>query len=162
MRIEESWHVPSCYNVAAPPIESKIANFQDDTLFFAFYSSPQDILQLEVAEELYNRGWRYHTEMQVWLTSPSLAQGAPEQRWVQGPFWVYDPATMSRTKTADEFMVDASLLEATRPAAVIVQEEQGRKDSAKSPNGPAQQQGQQQQSQQQQQPSLVAVGGFSR
>ena len=52
IRIEEQYHLPQCYNVVAPPVQSKIANFAEDTLFFAFYNSPQDVLQLEVAEEL--------------------------------------------------------------------------------------------------------------
>jgi CCR4-NOT transcription complex subunit 2 len=52
LRIEEQYHLPACYNVVAPPVQTKIPNFTDDTLFYAFYTSPQDVLQLEVAEEL--------------------------------------------------------------------------------------------------------------
>lgn len=52
LRIEEQYHLPACYNVVAPPVQTKIPNFTEDTLFYAFYTSPQDVLQLEVAEEL--------------------------------------------------------------------------------------------------------------
>lgn len=52
IRIEDSYHIPQCYNVQAPPVQSKLSNFAEDTLFYAFYTSPQDLLQLEVAEEL--------------------------------------------------------------------------------------------------------------
>ena len=52
IRVEEQYHLPACYNVVAPPVQTKIPNFTEDTLFFAFYTSPQDVLQLEVAEEL--------------------------------------------------------------------------------------------------------------
>ncbi|KAK4688005.1 CCR4-NOT transcription complex subunit 2, partial [Tremellales sp. Uapishka_1] len=52
-RIEEAFHIPTCYNVHAPPVSTKLPNFAEDTLFYAFYTSPQDVLQLEVAEELF-------------------------------------------------------------------------------------------------------------
>jgi CCR4-NOT transcription complex subunit 2 len=52
VRIEEPYHLPQCYNVVAPPVENKIPNFTEDTLFFAFYSSPGDLLQLQIAQEL--------------------------------------------------------------------------------------------------------------
>jgi CCR4-NOT transcription complex subunit 2 len=88
------------------------------------------------ADGRYNRGWRYHTELQVWLTSPTVLSTPHDQHggptWLRGPFVVFDPRTYARTKTADEFMIDASLLEATRTAASIVQEEQ-----EKGPNGTA-------------------------
>jgi len=52
LRIDESYHIPQCYNVHAPPVQTKLPNFAEDTLFYAFYASPQDMLQLESAEEL--------------------------------------------------------------------------------------------------------------
>jgi CCR4-NOT transcription complex subunit 2 len=142
-RIEEPFTMPGCYNVHAPAVQSKLPNFSEDTLFYAFYTSPQDLLQIEVAEELlvapltlsspsrltngchrFNRGWRYHTELQIWLTSPSIPSAPLDgtQSWQRGPFVVFDPRTFSRQKTPDEFMVDSSLLEATRPAQVYVKE----------------------------------------
>lgn len=51
-RLDENFHLPQCYNVVAPSVQSKIPNFTEDTLLYAFYASPQDTLQLEVAEEL--------------------------------------------------------------------------------------------------------------
>lgn len=74
----------------------------------------------------HNRGWRYHTDLQVWLTSPIFQDSSSQSQWLRGPFVVFDPRTFSRQKTPDEFMVDTSLLESTRPAAEII---------AKSPNG---------------------------
>lgn len=53
LRIEELYHIPQCYNVHAPPVQTKLPNFAEDTLFYAFYTSPQDVLQLEAAEELF-------------------------------------------------------------------------------------------------------------
>ncbi|KAK8865945.1 hypothetical protein IAR55_001094 [Kwoniella newhampshirensis] len=147
-RIEESFHIPQCYNVHAPPVETKLPNFAEDTLFFAFYMSPQDILQLEVAEELYTRGWRYHTELQLWLTSPTLPSidlskadvtgGQPN--WIRGPFMYLDTRTWTKQRTAEDFTIDANVLEVTRRAEDIVREENVRKEvsvATKSPNGNA-------------------------
>jgi CCR4-NOT transcription complex subunit 2 len=35
------------------PIESKIGNFNEETLFWIFYSCPQDVKQQLAAQELY-------------------------------------------------------------------------------------------------------------
>ena len=51
--MSEPYHIPACYNLSAPAVESKIQNFAEETLFYAFYMYPQDLLQLEAAEELY-------------------------------------------------------------------------------------------------------------
>ncbi|OSX57226.1 hypothetical protein POSPLADRAFT_1174699 [Postia placenta MAD-698-R-SB12] len=67
--VEPDFHLPACYNVQPPPPgPGKVANFSDETLFFMFYSSPRDSLQDIAAQELWNRNWRYHKELRVWLT----------------------------------------------------------------------------------------------
>lgn len=33
-------------------MSSKLNNFSEDTLFYIFYTQPQDVAQLEVADEL--------------------------------------------------------------------------------------------------------------
>lgn len=53
MSIEEQFTIPGCYLVTAPPMSSKLNNFSEDTLFYVFYTQPQDVAQLEVADELY-------------------------------------------------------------------------------------------------------------
>ena len=74
------------------------------------------IFEVMLIRNRYNRGWRYHTDLQVWLTSPTV-QDSTSQQWLRGPFVVFDRRTFTRQKTPDEFMVDVSLLEATRPAS---------------------------------------------
>ncbi|CAD6583700.1 MAG: hypothetical protein TREMPRED_003636 [Tremellales sp. Tagirdzhanova-0007] len=119
--IEQPHHIPICYKqVIPPPVQTKLANFAEDTLFYTFYASPQDVLQLEAAEELYNRGWRYHTDLEIWLTSPSFQDASVQSQWLRGPFVVFDSRTFSRHKTSDDFMVDISLLEDTRPAIELI------------------------------------------
>lgn len=50
---------------------SKIQSFQDETLFYIFYSRPRDTVQEYAARELVTRNWRYHRDLQVWLTKDS-------------------------------------------------------------------------------------------
>ncbi|WVR05908.1 hypothetical protein IAU60_002934 [Kwoniella sp. DSM 27419] len=141
-RIEETYHIPQCYHVQAPPVTTKLPNFTEDTLFLAFYLSPQDVQQLEVAEELYTRGWRYHTDLQTWITSPTLpnidlvsihSEGSGQPHWIRGPFMYLDTRTWTKQRTLEDFTIDAQLLEATRPASAIIAEEQARKEGQKSP-----------------------------
>nr|ODN93077.1 CCR4-NOT transcription complex subunit 2 [Cryptococcus depauperatus CBS 7841] len=142
-QIEESFHIPQCYFVHAPPVETKLQNFAEDTLFFAFYMSAQDVLQLRVAEELYARGWRYHIELQIWLTSPTLAsidltkadRSSGQPNWIRGPFVYLDTRTWVRQRTAEDFTIDAYVLEVTRRAEDVIREESMKKDAQKSPNG---------------------------
>lgn len=49
---EEEYKIPACYNVQTPAASTKIGQFSDETLFYAFYTCPLDVLQMEVAAEL--------------------------------------------------------------------------------------------------------------
>ncbi|KAG5997845.1 hypothetical protein E4U52_002708 [Claviceps spartinae] len=61
--------LPECYNVTnVQPIETKIQNFSEETLFWIFYSCPLDVRQQLASKELYSRNWRWHMRHQVWLT----------------------------------------------------------------------------------------------
>jgi CCR4-NOT transcription complex subunit 2 len=39
-----------------------------ETLFVCFYSMPRDVLQVLAAQELINRGWRFHEELRLWFS----------------------------------------------------------------------------------------------
>ncbi|KIJ17854.1 hypothetical protein PAXINDRAFT_111491 [Paxillus involutus ATCC 200175] len=70
--VEPDFHLPSCYNVQPPPPgPSKAGAFSDETLFYMFYSSPRDALQEIAAQELWNRNWRYHKDLRIWITKES-------------------------------------------------------------------------------------------
>ncbi|KAK7431479.1 transcriptional regulator [Neonectria magnoliae] len=63
------FRLPDCYSVTnVQPIESKIQSFNEETLFWIFYSCPADFKQQMAAVELHSRNWRWHKKMQVWLT----------------------------------------------------------------------------------------------
>ncbi|KAL7796596.1 hypothetical protein V8C37DRAFT_372336 [Trichoderma ceciliae] len=63
------FRLPECYSVTnVQPIETKIQSFNEETLFWIFYSCPLDAKQQMAAVELHSRNWRWHKKLQVWLT----------------------------------------------------------------------------------------------
>ncbi|PIL35140.1 hypothetical protein GSI_02929 [Ganoderma sinense ZZ0214-1] len=91
--VEPDFHLPACYNVQPPPPgPSKAAAFSDETLFFMFYSSPRDALQEIAAQELFNRNWRYHKDLRLWITKESGTQiSAKIAGGEQGRYSYWDP-----------------------------------------------------------------------
>ncbi|TFK93279.1 hypothetical protein K466DRAFT_642904 [Polyporus arcularius HHB13444] len=91
--VEPDFHLPACYNVQPPPPgPNKAAAFSDETLFFMFYSSPRDALQEIAAQELFNRNWRYHKELRLWITKESGTQpSAKVPGGEQGRYSYWDP-----------------------------------------------------------------------
>jgi CCR4-NOT transcription complex subunit 2 len=64
-----TFRLPQCYEVeSVKPIESKIQSFNEETLFWIFYSCPADVKQQMAAVELHSRNWRWHKKLQIWLT----------------------------------------------------------------------------------------------
>ncbi|KAG8214668.1 hypothetical protein J3R82DRAFT_9746 [Butyriboletus roseoflavus] len=118
--VEPDFHLPSCYNVQPPPPgPSKAGAFSDETLFYMFYSSPRDALQEIAAQELWNRNWRYHKDLRIWITKESGS--APSTKIPGGEVGTYtwwDPE--SWTKERKEMTVRyADLEEKTVPAFVM-------------------------------------------
>ncbi|KAJ3497563.1 hypothetical protein NLG97_g1805 [Lecanicillium saksenae] len=71
------FRLPECYNVTnVQPIETKTPSFNEETLFWIFYSCPADIKQQMAAQELHTRNWRWHRKLQIWLTKDE--QMAPQ------------------------------------------------------------------------------------
>ncbi|KAJ4270000.1 transcriptional regulator [Fusarium torreyae] len=63
------FRLPDCYNVTnVQPVESKIQSFNEETLFWIFYSCTADVKQQMAAVELHSRNWRWHKKLQLWLT----------------------------------------------------------------------------------------------
>lgn len=118
--IEPDFHLPTCYNVQAPPPgPSKAGAFSDETLFYMFYSSPRDALQEVAAQELWNRNWRYHKDLRIWITKESGS--APSTKIPGGEVGIYtwwDPE--SWCKDRKEMTVRYSdLEEKTSPAFAL-------------------------------------------
>ncbi|KAI1505303.1 CobW/HypB/UreG, nucleotide-binding domain-containing protein [Biscogniauxia marginata] len=67
------FRLPECYNVNnVQPLENKLGNFNEETLMWIFYSCPGDIKQHLAAHELYNRAWRWHKKLKIWLTKDEI------------------------------------------------------------------------------------------
>lgn len=76
------------------PIEDRISSLNDLTLFFIFYTKPRDILQELSARELNRRNWRYHKELQVWLTKDTNSE--PKAAGIgaeEGTYIFFDPVS---------------------------------------------------------------------
>ncbi|GJE97656.1 NOT2 family protein [Phanerochaete sordida] len=98
--VEPDFHLPACYNVAPPPPgPAKAAAFSDETLFFMFYASPRDALQEIAAQELWNRNWRYHKELRLWITKET---GTPSSAKIpggeQGTYSYWDPDNWEKAR----------------------------------------------------------------
>ncbi|XP_049826301.1 putative uncharacterized protein DDB_G0267840 isoform X2 [Aethina tumida] len=67
-----------------------LGRYQDDLLFYLFYLDV-DNLQIEVAEELYNRGWRCHMEEKVWITAiPGMVPFDKTFIYERGMYYFFD------------------------------------------------------------------------
>ncbi|XP_076267958.1 CCR4-NOT transcription complex subunit regena isoform X2 [Rhynchophorus ferrugineus] len=88
----------------------KLSRYKDDLLFFMFYTSVGDVLQIAAAAELYGREWRYHMEEKVWITQvPGMAHIEKTQTYERGTYYFFD--VQSWRKVAKEFHLDYSKLE---------------------------------------------------
>ncbi|EIW52422.1 uncharacterized protein TRAVEDRAFT_53845 [Trametes versicolor FP-101664 SS1] len=98
--VEPDFHLPACYNVQPPPPgPNKAAAFSDETLFFMFYASPRDALQEIAAQELYNRNWRYHKELRLWLTKETGTQASQKvPGGEQGTYSYWDPEMWEKAR----------------------------------------------------------------
>jgi CCR4-NOT transcription complex subunit 2 len=67
--LDSDYTLPSCYRVAnVQPLHERIPSFSEETLFYIFYSSPKDLVQELVADELIGRKWRFHKGEKMWVT----------------------------------------------------------------------------------------------
>ncbi len=72
-----------------PTLKSNhLGSFQPETLFYIFYSMPQDVFQLCAAQELYRRDWRYHAEHKLWFKRAAPTDGVS--------YVYFDPQTWER------------------------------------------------------------------
>ena len=66
--------------------------FKEETLFYVFYSMPQEEAQFIAADELYSRGWFWHRRVKLWMISaPNASQPQKTGRGERGSYLVFDP-----------------------------------------------------------------------
>ncbi|KAI5966672.1 CDC36 [Candida theae] len=91
--------------------DSKIQNFTDETLFYIFYMKPRDTLQEYAARELVARNWRYHKDIQVWLTKDSNVEPVLIGQDVEkGVYIFFDPHNWEKIRK--EFVLHYSSVQA--------------------------------------------------
>ncbi|CAB1112828.1 unnamed protein product [Ectocarpus sp. CCAP 1310/34] len=70
---EPQFTLPSCYYLQPPPLKPMhLKNFQLETLFYIFYSMPQDAY---AAQELHAREWRFQSVLKLWFKRVGPADG---------------------------------------------------------------------------------------
>ena len=93
------------------PCDNKIQLFTDETLFYIFYMKPRDTLQEYAARELVARNWRYHKDIQVWLTKDSNVEPVLISQDVEkGVYIFFDPHNWEKIKK--EFVLHYSSVQA--------------------------------------------------
>ncbi|KAI1315368.1 hypothetical protein EDD11_000927 [Mortierella claussenii] len=116
--VEAEFHVPACYNVQPPPPpQAKLSSVLDETLFYMFYSMPRDTLQDAAAMELYNRHWRYHKELRLWLMKDQSSEQSKTPTFERGNYIFFDPNSWEKVKKDFIVMYDA-LEERRQPNAL--------------------------------------------
>ena len=93
------------------PCDTKILSFMDETLFYIFYTKPRDTLQEYAARELVARNWRYHRDIQVWLTKDSNVEPVLISPDVErGVYIFFDPHNWEKIRK--EFVLHYSSVQA--------------------------------------------------
>jgi len=112
--------LPECYTVKnVQPIEDKIAGFNEETLFWIFYSCPGDFKQQIAALELNSRNWRWHKKLQLWLTKDDLMIPHPlSSTSERGYYIIWD--TVSWRKERREFTLHYGDLDNSLSAAGLL------------------------------------------
>ncbi|KAF7999099.1 hypothetical protein HF325_006631 [Metschnikowia pulcherrima] len=93
------------------PCDTKILSFLDETLFYIFYTKPRDTLQEYASRELVARNWRYHRDIQVWLTKDSNVEPVLISPDVERGIYVFfDPHNWEKIRK--EFVLHYSSVQA--------------------------------------------------
>ncbi|XP_065179394.1 CCR4-NOT transcription complex subunit 2-like [Sycon ciliatum] len=87
--------VPTEYEVKHLLVEKlapiKLHRYCEDLLFYLYYHSCGDVLQLAASAELYQRDWRFHKEERVWLKRvPGMEPSVKTQTYERGRYQVFE------------------------------------------------------------------------
>lgn len=79
---------------------------------------PRDALQDAAAIELYNRHWRYHKELRLWLMKDQSSEQSKTPTFERGTYIFFDPSTWEKVKK--DFIVMYDALEERRQVGSIL------------------------------------------
>jgi CCR4-NOT transcription complex subunit 2 len=72
----------------------RLSKYNEDLLFYLYYTSSGDLLQLLAAHELYSRDWRYHKEEKIWITrATGIRPTKVETTYEEGTYCYFDMTT---------------------------------------------------------------------
>ncbi|KAH9551643.1 hypothetical protein CY35_09G024800 [Sphagnum magellanicum] len=111
-RGDPEFTVPQCYVQQAPRLQpGYFSKFQQDTLFYIFYSMPNDEAQLYAADELCNRGWFFHREHKLWLFRVhNVEPFVKADSFERGSYYFFDHNTWE-TGRKDNFVLQFEMIE---------------------------------------------------
>ena len=113
--VRPEFHLPACYTVSSPKLNFQtFKRFHVETLFYIFYSMPRDVLQVAAAQELFNRDWRFHKTLMVWLTRTGKPPTIKTELQERGSFKFFNPDTWKQEER-DDFLLEYSQLDELRP-----------------------------------------------
>lgn len=104
--------IAPCYYISPPfpPPSDRITKFSDETLFYIFYAMPKDFMQEWAVQVLYERGWRFHKELKVWLMiDPEAPPAIRTPTYERGTFIYFDISTWEKVKK--EFIITPDQLD---------------------------------------------------
>uniref|UniRef100_A0A0C9S8H0 TSA: Wollemia nobilis Ref_Wollemi_Transcript_11227_2840 transcribed RNA sequence n=1 Tax=Wollemia nobilis TaxID=56998 RepID=A0A0C9S8H0_9CONI len=109
---EPEYTLPQCYSQPALRLQAGyFTKFTQSTLFYIFYSMPNDEAQLYAASELYRRGWFYHKELRMWLMHvPHLEPLVKTNTYERGSYYFFDP-TQWDIGQKDNYVLQYEMLE---------------------------------------------------
>lgn len=71
--------------------EIKTSKYNEDLLFWMFYSNPNDRMQMLAAEELFQRNWKFHKEEKIWISrTRNIEARVKNSNYEEGTFMVWD------------------------------------------------------------------------
>eukprot|EP00798_Chlamydomonas_sp_ICE-L_P015004 gene15004-21071_t len=90
---DHEFDLPACYKHNPQRLQpGYLTKFKEETLFYMFYSMPQDEGQLIAADELSSRGWWFHKRYRLWMIHAPNTAMQKNQRGERGSYLVFDPA----------------------------------------------------------------------
>ncbi|KAK9831119.1 hypothetical protein WJX74_004011 [Apatococcus lobatus] len=112
LRPEPDFKVPACYMHNPPRLRpGYFGKFQQDTLFYIFYSMPGDEAQLYAADELALRKWGFHKELKTWIMrAPGTQPLEKSQNHERGAFFLFDTGSWECIRKND-FVLYYDMLE---------------------------------------------------
>jgi len=71
--------------------EIKTSKYNEDLLFWMFYSNPNDRMQCLAAEALFERNWKFHKDEKIWISrTRNIEARVKNNTYEEGTFMVWD------------------------------------------------------------------------